>query len=222
MRKDGIAKALGVNKDVVEVRVVQADGDCFYASCGAALRKDPKCVGPRCTETASCSGGLVASVQELRGIVADEVMEENLDIMRVADSAGVEGYEHVRGLDLEGLKASLRRVAADEQGCVWADDFAVNAIAKRLDVVLLIVNEGARSGGSVLAIVPNSPRDDYQDLSCILLQRTRRVHYNLIELRRRTATPVTDLPSLVARSVAAAAIGDEEGQSAAGCKRKRR
>ena len=135
------------------VVVAPANGDCFFHCLCEAL------------------GNEAASIAGLRGLVADACDAETLELFRVARAAGVPHYEYVDAVDdVAALRARLRATGADR---VWADDHAVQTLAAAFGVAVLVVDESARPP-RFAAVLP-----DAFD-RCVVLQRTRRQHYNLL------------------------------------------
>lgn len=81
--------------------------------------------------------------------------------------------------------------SSSSAGCIWADDFAVQTLARKLSLAF-IINEGTgRSGSpSLLTVRP----EGLEPTSFVILQRTCRVHYNLIELQGRPLALLATLP----------------------------
>ena len=72
------------------------------------------------------------------------------------------------------------RIPGGAAGCVWADDFALRTIAAHQKVGFAILDEAARGAGRFVVIDPQN--------IMIMLQRTRRQHYNLIVRRGHAHT----------------------------------
>jgi len=62
MRREGIARVLGLAVGDVDIQTIPADGDCLFASLSSALAQHKNVVG--------------YSIRELRSMVAQEVGEE--------------------------------------------------------------------------------------------------------------------------------------------------
>ena len=153
-----LKKLLG---DDWSLEFVDADGDCFFACVSKAFDGDP-------------------TTQELRDVVADACDDETLESFRAARAAGLEDYDFVDECeDLDALRARLR-VPGGAAGCVWADDFALRTIAAHQKVGFAILDEAARGAGRFVVIDPQN--------IMIVLQRTRRQHYNLIVRRGHAHT----------------------------------
>ena len=153
-----LKKLLG---DDWSLEFVDADGDCFFACVSKAFDGDP-------------------TTQELRDTVADACDDETLESFRAARAAGLEDYDFVDDCDdLDALRARLR-VPGGAAGCVWADDFALRTIAAHQKVGFAILDEAARGAGRFVVIDPQN--------IMIVLQRTRRQHYNLIVRRGHAHT----------------------------------
>ena len=153
-----LKKLLG---DDWSLEFVDADGDCFFACVSKAFDGDP-------------------TTQQLRDVVADACDDETLESFRAARAAGLEDYDFVDDCaDLDALRARLR-VPGGAAGCVWADDFALRTIAATQQVGFAILDESARGAGRFVVIDPQN--------IMIILQRTRRQHYNLIVRRGHAHT----------------------------------
>ncbi|GMH81497.1 hypothetical protein TrVE_jg13932 [Triparma verrucosa] len=151
------------------VKFVPANGDCFF-----------KCISTCVADH---------TVKELRAMVADALTQETFDMMKMMWSAKQSGYEHMRKCeDLEGLKVLTLKSGAEEGYTVWAETFAIQIISNKLNLVVLILDEEVRGRDNpdrFIAIRPEAAEggeggDVGRDLKYILLQRTRRQHFNLI------------------------------------------
>jgi hypothetical protein len=102
--------------------------------------------------------------------------------------------------------------------CVYADEFSLGVLATALQTILLIYNADGRdevsssrkrsrssadSSACFLKILPGQQALGEVGLSClganvVILTRTRREHYNLIEYKgKRVANRLADLPSKI-------------------------
>jgi hypothetical protein len=168
-RSAALASNLGL--PTLTLRVVPANGDCFYTCLSLAL-------------------GEPHTVQSLRQAVSDAIDEDQLDMFRMAYDAQVPGYEFMRRTrTLEALKSLILIKGSDTQSklCVWAESFAIQTLATHLRATLLIYDEESRGDSRFVRISPalpssssSSPIPTPTSPVHILFQRTRRSHYNLI------------------------------------------
>ena len=189
---------------------IPADGDCFYA---ALVLAQTEIAG-----SSSCSSSDPDGIIALREIVADQVDDQTLIIMRECRLAGIDGYEYMDAVHTTAdLQEALRRCGRGRGpgGCVWADTFAVQTLANYLHLTVLIIDEetprrgSSRGGGGVgcdgfVAIQPEllNPQSTVGAGgalrgSCagmaIILVRSRREHYSLIRINGRCATAMDRL-----------------------------
>ena len=180
------------------LKFIKADGDCFY----------------RCVSTALGSQGAptpAPSVSSLRSLVSTFITQDTFDMMRYMWEAQQAGYEHMRRCkSLEDLKAMTSRQASDGGYIVWAESHAVQVVANEERLVFLIMNEevkGRNNPSRFIAIRPEKSRAD----KFLILQRTRRAHYNLISCDGALSWDETSLPSMVRKRWGLpAAEGEEE------------
>ena len=160
-----------------EVLAVPADGDCFYTCCAKAST-----LGPR----ALCGESVQNLVCDFRDIVASAVTEDTLEFYRIASASGMRGYSECASCDnLDGLRSVIRKPKL-----VWADEFAVRRISEHLGVVILIVDDQARSLESKFVVLRNT---EQEPCSVLILARTRRQHYNLVTLNGAGILQTSDL-----------------------------
>lgn len=142
------------------LQFVPADGDCFFAGVSKALGGEP-------------------TTQQLRDDVADACDDDTLDSLRATRAAGLPEYDYIDDCDdLDALRDRLR-VPGGKARCIWADDFAIRTIAAIQCVGIAILDESARGAGRFVAIGAGAAQ-------VIVLQRTRRQHYNLVVRRDQT------------------------------------
>ena len=208
---DGVV-VLGYNVHVVAMRSGQIqqllgedfalhhllpNGDCFYEAVAHALSTDQDHRTP----------------SDLRAIVANSLTEETMELFRMTHEAGVGGFEFMLKIsDLDTLKERHLISGRDTSAgtCIWANDYAISTISTHLQVCLHIMDEESGRGrssargsssskrrkmGTFVTIRPEAAGDNTTDDSNdntnnqgggwrhIILQRTRRQHYNLIVQR---------------------------------------
>ena len=154
MRKDALAALLGLAAADFEIRVENASGDCFYLCVVHSLPEQ------------------VLSVASLRDVVASGLSVEAFADLQAVCFA-VPGYEWVSGKTLEEARSELRKAEK-----VWADECAIKTIVDSLGLCLLVVNEGGRGSGGKASL----DRIGDPEGEIVVLNRTRREHYNLVVL----------------------------------------
>mmetsp|Transcript_13278 Transcript_13278/g.43260 ORF Transcript_13278/g.43260 Transcript_13278/m.43260 type:complete len:264 (-) Transcript_13278:84-875(-) len=161
-----VQTVLGSEKFSVDV--VPADGDCFYTAMSHAL-----------------SDRDVITVRTLRERVSQAVDGETLACFKVAYDAGVAGFEFMRRCkDLPSVRARLAKTSEDVGvgQCVWANDFEIRTTATLSRCAILIWDMEARQQkNAFLYFQPESSAP----VRFVMLQRTRREHYNLITFESR-------------------------------------
>ena len=87
--------------------------------------------------------------------------------------------------------------------CVWADEWSMRVLCSQLSLHILLIDEQAKtSTNRFILLSPTTPVTVDQKSSdnktspanCILLQRTRREHMNLILVDSQGITPLNELP----------------------------
>jgi hypothetical protein len=177
------------------VRSLKAEGDCFY-------------LGIQMGITTECT------VESLRSMVAEAVDEATWEMYQSIKYC-CDDYEWV--CSCCSIDEARRRVCMDvptakrnKVPCVWADDFAIQTIANTLRIAVLIYNSEAQTESSrCLSILPSylssEEVSELDNVEVVLLLRTRRSHYNLIEFgpvhncKPRRKLAVSDLPYVVRR-----------------------
>lgn len=178
MRSAGIRKFLG---ELFTVVTIKADGDCFYQSIAQAF-----------SHTKTVAG--------LREIVASAAVEDTLDLLRAINLAHISGYEWISKCDsLDALRNMLRLCSGQDKTrpCIWADDFAVLSVANALQLLILIFDEKCTDNCSkFVKILPGDNIVTFET-NVVMLQRTRREHYNLLLYDSTSLLTVGVLPSTV-------------------------
>ena len=227
------------------VRAIEASGDCFYECVSIALQEGREKEEDRGDGENNTT---VLQVRDLRRIVADSLDASKLDELRMLASSGLEDYSFVFEIwdhDCCGAKRKRKRrkkekmmeksefatlrVVKDRlmrsgkttgpQGCVWADEWAMQVLSANLGITLLFVNEEVRCGNGRFVMIAPSDRlgvsgrgetkkkkkkkkrvySSGEQTTAILLQRTRRQHINIISYRKQFLVDVNVLPSHVTR-----------------------
>jgi hypothetical protein len=144
----------------VGIVAIQADGDCFYRVIAKAL-------------------GEGQTTMSLRDIVAAALTMEELVFYKVLHN--VPGYsECAQCTTLEELKSLIATPCR-----IWADQFAIETLAKHFHIRLFIVDDGAQKDKFVIVNAGGQHSEQHADDAVVLLHRTRRQHYNLITVEGR-------------------------------------
>ena len=143
---------------------IAADGDCFYKAIATALG-DPH------------------TVSSLRALVSSKLSDDQFSMFQLAYDAQVAGYEFMRRVrSLEALKSLFLVEGTDGGGghCVWAEGFGVQTVVDEVGVILCVVDEEARAREDRFVVMRPEGGEEVGKGGVIVLQRTRRSHYNLI------------------------------------------
>lgn len=108
------------------------------------------------------------TINEMRNIVANNLTQEIYDTYKAICEFSDELIWIRRCKCLEDAKELLRI-----QKLVWADEFAIKTIIESFDITLFVINEGNRESST------SYDRIGFGSIH-IILNRTRRSHYNLI------------------------------------------
>mmetsp|Transcript_26417 Transcript_26417/g.33275 ORF Transcript_26417/g.33275 Transcript_26417/m.33275 type:complete len:387 (-) Transcript_26417:99-1259(-) len=168
-----VQKAFESNEFSVEI--VPADGDCWYNCIARALGSD---------------GSEEHTISTLRERIAEEVSDETVQIFRIAHDAGLPGYEFMRRATNAETVRGRMRLTSRQVGSgrvLWANDFEVRTTANVFRCVLLLYDMEARKMNSFIRIEPEVTLG--QPSRFIVLQRTKRQHYNLVLYRGRKIGP---------------------------------
>ena len=151
-----------------------ADGDCFYTAMAQAL----EALGsPLLTEDES-----EVTVRVLRERVSARVEVDTVDIFKIAYDAGIAGFEFMRRCrDLETVRRRMAKTSQDVCAgyVVWANDFEIRTMATLARCAILIWDLEAQFN-CFLYVEPEHLGQRVEPLRYVMLQRTKRQHYNLI------------------------------------------
>ncbi|GMI50886.1 hypothetical protein ScalyP_jg3946 [Parmales sp. scaly parma] len=170
---------------------VEPDGDCFYDCVAQCLNCD--------STSNNNSSSSHHSIQTLRDTVASETTIDQLELFNIANNAGLEGYEFMNTNPALPLLQAMLRLKKQ----VYADEFAIRTISRVYEVVILILDEETQkrkrgqsqsnADNRFVAIDDtslNSPR-------FMVLQRTRRQHFNLMKFASQIIFTHNTLPDQV-------------------------
>ena len=174
------------------VDALEANGDCFYSACAKAFAEQ----------------STVATVSALRAVVAAALTAEQFKTYRACEAAGLEDYAWMRSVaTLEELQRRTRRSGVDvgPAKSIWADEFAIRTLASHFSAAFLILDEQSRRGGRRRGGGRASSTSDVAHsfitgtaassvLQFVILQRTRREHYNIARYDEQRAFLFDELP----------------------------
>lgn len=195
LRSEPFRRRVFDNNSLIEVRVTdEAEGDCMYSSIVAAMSSDNE-------EEESGSEKLfqVLNEPQLRGVVAKGVTDEVLKQYACDFERGMAHSEFMSGVkSLEDLRRQI-----EMPRLVWGDSYALAELACHLDIIFLLWSEPLvplrryNSGYPFVSIPAPPVSRDNKQLRYIMLQHTRREHYNLITFDQKAVFRYTDLPPIV-------------------------
>jgi hypothetical protein len=153
------------------------------------------------------------SIEDLRAIVADKVTEEQLSTYKIYAECGIRGYEFIHRIhSVEDLKEKIK-IASEfilksiilstypeslpaskkKNDVIWADAFAVQTLSDYFHVSFLIINEGRQISTTIIKPEQNNEK-------FIILELTRREHYNLVSINKSSVFNEDELPDPVKRT----------------------
>lgn len=140
-------------------------------------------------------------------------LQELKHLLERSDHPGPGGNQRANGrsssnLQFDDASSSFKRKRSSNRAIIWADAFAVQTISNHFHICFLIVNEGDRNISSPTVIRSQATRErrngngedeEEEDDSetFVILQLTRRSHYNLIYFNRKALLAKSDVPECV-------------------------
>ena len=178
-RASGVKAAVHSSAAVVSVT---PSGDCLFQCFAEAFAVEGRDVlvhpGVAAEEGDDASAAL-------RRTCAAALDDDAMEQFKMFCDAGLPDFNFVRKcMTLADLQAAML-VAGRDNGsgkCIWAGEFEIATLCSVLRLSCLILDLEARSLTSRYVAV--HPRDGVAH-TCMILQRTRRQHYNLVTLGRR-------------------------------------
>jgi len=170
-RSGSIAALLGDPE--LRVQAVAPSGDCFYEAIGIALASVGEGVGEQEGETATAA---------LRRLVAEEVDQEVFDNFMAFHLAGLHDFSFMKRMRcVEDLKDRLQvsgKAGAGAGHCMWANEWEIGVVCRKLALTCLVVDQQAKDPDHRFVKV-GEPAEGRQ-WRYVMLQRSRREHYNLL------------------------------------------
>ena len=174
-RSTSIQQALGDTE--LRVRAIKPNGDCFYEAISAAFTMMTEDVR-QCPKIVVEEGD--SQAMALRRTAAVSVDEETLSKFSMCHLAGLSDFHFMKRIrTVEDLRQRLlvSGVGAGAGHCLWANEYEMGVVSSALGLVCLIIDQQARLETS--RYVKLGQEED-TDQRFIILQRSRREHYNLI------------------------------------------
>lgn len=144
---------------------IKPSGDCFFEAVFKACDEDSQ-----------------TTIQNQRKIVANAMTQETFDTYKLYWESKVGGYEFMKKIDtLDDLKDKMM-VCGKDVGAgrsIWADAFAIQTISDELNLIFVIVST-LSSSTHTQVIKPTSSKHNKDQPKALILELTRRDHYNLL------------------------------------------
>ena len=175
----------------VSVQGINQSGDCFYEALAVAFET----AGQRVTEFLPPGPNppregerhtSASAVQALRNVAAEAVDQSIYDNFKYFQQAGLDDYAFMkRCSSVEDLREALREsgLQVGLSDCIWANEFEISKVATRLRTTMLILDLAASGNNRFVTISPQEDGGQAEGESepkFVILQRTRRQHYNLV------------------------------------------
>ena len=173
-RSGSIQQALGDTE--IRVRAIKPNGDCFYEAISAAFAMMTEDVR-QCKKIVVEEGD--SQAMALRRTAAASVDEEVFNKFSMCHLAGLSDFHFMKRIrTVEDLR---QRLLVSGQGagaghCLWANEYEMGVVSSALGVVWLILDQQARQESSRYVKLG----EEREDQRFVILQRSRREHYNLV------------------------------------------
>lgn len=159
----------------IRVKAIKPNGDCFYEAISAAFAMMSEDVR-ECDRIVAEEGD--SEAMALRRTAAMSVDCEVYDMFTMYHQAGLSDFNFMRRIrSLEDLRQRLlvAGLGAGAGHCLWANEYEIGVVCSALGVVCLIIDLQARQETSRYVKLGQQTAQRF-----IILQRSRREHYNLI------------------------------------------
>ena len=174
-RSGSIQQALGDTE--IRVRAIKPNGDCFYEAISAAFAMMSEDVR-QCKKIVVEEGD--SQAMALRRTAAVSVDEETFSKFSMCHLAGLSDFHFMKRIrTVEDLRQRLlvSGVGAGAGHCLWANEYEMGVVSSALGVVCLIIDQQAKQEASRYVKLGQEGEGGQR---FIILQRSRREHYNLI------------------------------------------
>lgn len=217
-RSSSIRKILGAGGENVSLKSIQASGDCFYEAIVVGYQTVGKSVldETRVEDTVRGSPHTVSGdgILALRHVVSDNLTHEVFRLFKMYCDAGLPDFDYMRHIQTIRRLKELMVVKGKTAGaghCIWANEFEMRVVAKALGLSILIIDDQGRGNGRFVVLddterttSSHSPfrrietdEDAMKKHLFVILQRTRRQHYNLVLVAGRGLLTLQQLPNTV-------------------------
>mmetsp|Transcript_27254 Transcript_27254/g.59529 ORF Transcript_27254/g.59529 Transcript_27254/m.59529 type:complete len:338 (-) Transcript_27254:101-1114(-) len=209
--------------DGVSLKCLKPTGDCFYEAFVEAYSTSQLDIeqvlrarnsGSECEEPTTSKEDQRGSVPVAEGIsvvatlrkaVASCTTSETFEMFQMYWTAGLDDYGFMRRCrDVESLKSRMCVCGKDSGAgtCIWANEFEISTLSRLLRVAVLVLDMQAKSHSRYIAIGicdnQAAPEPGEESPShVVVLQRTRRQHYNLILFEGRGLLALNEVPARV-------------------------
>ena len=176
-RSGSIQQALGDTE--IRVRAIKPNGDCFYEAISAAFTMMTEDVR-QCKNIVVEEGD--SQAMALRRTAAASVDEEVFNQFSMCHLAGLSDFHFMKRIrTVEDLRQRLlvSGLGAGAGHCLWANEYEMGVVSAALGVVCLIIDQQARQETSRYVKLGEEGEGE-KEPRFIILQRSRREHYNLI------------------------------------------
>jgi len=176
-RSNNIQKLLGDPE--LRVKSIKPSGDCFYqAIVEAYLTLNEDILEHKNIDKEPEDSPAMA----LRRTAANAVTEEVFNDFSMFHTAGLPDFSFMRRIrTISDLKERMLVTGAGAGAgqCIWANEFEIRIVCTALNIICLILDMQTRDERSRYVTVGEVDRKDLCQ-KFIILQRTRREHFNLI------------------------------------------
>jgi len=206
-RKGSLNKIFESESDF-SIQHIKASGDCLYDCIIEAFRSvDRNVLESPLLQHESDDGPILA----LRRTVSQAVTQDIFETFKQFHEAGLPDFGFMRRCreknSLQDLLLVCGKGGAGAGQCIWANEFEIGVLAERLNLAFLILDMQARELSSrfISVLSPSSSSSSMSKATTttsspceyVILQRTRREHYNLIKHNKKGLLKYQDLPEEV-------------------------
>ena len=172
-RSGSLQQVLGDTE--VRVKAIKPSGDCFYEAIAVAFTMMSEDVRD-CSEIVAeeADSGAMA----LRRTAAMSVDREVFDTFNMYHQAGLADFHFMRRIRTEADLRQRLLVTGEGAGaghCLWANEYEMVVVCSALGVTCLIIDQQARQESHRYVKLGKENCQRF-----IILQRSRREHYNLV------------------------------------------
>ena len=193
-RTKDVQKILGDPE--LRVKNIKPQGDCFYDAISDAFSSVGNDVRDSAQITAQPGD---SESMALRRTAAMAVSDETFQTFIMFHEAGLPDFTFMKRCKTsEDLKNRLLVSGKETSAgmCIWANEFEMGVICSALNIVCLIIDFQARDSNNRFVSVGKNDNTSDETPKFVILQRTRREHYNLVYAQTDTTTGLFKLEEL--------------------------